>query len=149
MRTSKYLAGVATVALTTAFFPMTGSEATAQTVLDRQTVVEFDGSKSRVNLSGRLRMMTERMAGATCRLGASYDTQGAMKELGQVANAYDTILSALKNGNTKMGVPTAEKSARVKRAIGKLERIWTTNRDAVNELLEGRDVALPMIWHPR
>ncbi len=107
--------------------------ASAQSV----TQVEFDGGKSRVNLSGRLRTLNQAMSGAACQIGAGIDVETARARLFEARTAFGSIIRALREGDIAIGVPTVERRARILSKIWEIEQEWVKVKFAADKILGG------------
>lgn len=111
--------------------------ASAQSV----TQVEFDGSKSRVNLSGRLRTLNQAIANATCKIGAGIDVENAKGQLFEARTGFGKIIKALRESDVAIGVPTKESKARILAKIWEVEQEWVKVKYAADKILA--DVRVP------
>ncbi len=97
----------------------------------------YDGSKARVNLSAKLRSLSEGVAAATCRANEGVDTENALADLASMRSDYARILDALENGNPTLGVPTAEENPRNLRSLAALKELWAPLEDATGRIADG------------
>ncbi len=95
----------------------------------------FDGSKARVNLSNKLRMLSQQITSASCRVNASIDMDNAKEELRLARNEFNTILAGLENGSTALGIPSAETFNVVLKSIEDVRATWAPVDDATQTLL--------------
>jgi hypothetical protein len=105
------------------------------------TQVEFDGAKTRVNLSGRLRMLNEKMAGSVCRVSADNQNADARADLDATNAEYTRIMKALRESDGAIGIPTPERKPRVLSKIWAIELQWVEVKYAANQML--KDIRLP------
>lgn len=132
---SKALKGVSTLALMASMtFGFAPSEVQAQ---ENQTIVEFDGSKARVNLSGRLRMLTQKIASSACRLHSEYDVEASRRDLRVATLAFAEIIKGLREADKIIGIPTPEKKPRILSAIWALEQNWVKMKFASLKMQDG------------
>jgi len=98
----------------------------AETVFDASFVDEVGGSE-RINYSGKLRMLSQRIPAAACNLNSGVDAFKMSDVLKAAEVEFTTILDALEFGNGSMGIIGPE-----------------TNRKGLMALKSVRDVWLPM-----
>ncbi|SFJ88834.1 type IV pili methyl-accepting chemotaxis transducer N-terminal domain-containing protein [Jannaschia pohangensis] len=97
----------------------------------------YDGAKARVNRSASLRALSEAIASASCRMSAGIETETATQELADFRDDFRAILAALENGSDIMGMPGAEKRARLLNVIHETESQWNPMDEAIAHLLDG------------
>ncbi len=102
-----------------------------------QAAEAFDGSKARVNLSSKLRMLTQTVGSASCRLSAGIDAEAAAADLATAQNEFNTILSGLEFGSPALGIPSAEKSRVVLKSLKEVHAKWDPIDEAVKTLISG------------
>jgi len=94
----------------------------------------FDGSKARVTLASELRMLTQKIGSASCRLNAGIGTDMAAKELDEARQAFNTIMNGLENGSMALGIPSAEQSRTVLKSLKSVQDAWKPINDAAATL---------------
>lgn len=99
-----------------------------------------DGSKARVNLASKLGMLSEKIAGAACRLSANIETNSAQRTLSDSRVEVEAILNGLEFGNRTLGIPTPEKQSRLLRSLRITGSEWAQMSQAIDKLLAGTDV---------
>ncbi len=124
------LGPVICIAVTTAICTSLASPASAQTQL-------YDGGKARVNLSARLRSLTEEIASASCRFAADIDIEAARTDLQVVSGEFDTIISGLENGSPALGIPSKETARENLASINAVQEAWVPIRASVVNMLTG------------
>lgn len=77
----------------------------------------------KVNIAGRQRMLTQRIAKAACYISLFSEVDEHVVMLKHATNLFDKSLSALKNGDKDMGIP-AEKNPAILRELSQLEEEW-------------------------
>lgn len=97
----------------------------AQTT-DLQTTVEYEGSRIRVNLSGRLRHITQEVAASSCSLVAGFDREVSMGRLVSSRTEFNNLFTSLAHGNTRLGIPSREDASRVKTGLTALLKVWAS-----------------------
>ncbi len=95
----------------------------------------FDGSKARVNLSSKLRTLTQRVGSASCRLNAGIGTETAIAELSTARDEFNTIMNGLENGSLALGIPSAERNRVVLKSLAKVQDTWEPIDAAVETLI--------------
>lgn len=83
-----------------------------------------DGASQRINLSGKLRMLSQRVTGASCYVQSGIDSEATTAMLGAAATEFETITAALEFGNDNLGVFGAEERRRTIVGLGKLNELW-------------------------
>lgn len=94
----------------------------------------FDGSKARVTLASELRMLTQKIGSASCRLNAGIGADMAAKELDEARQAFNTIMNGLENGSMALGIPTAETNRTVLKSLNAVQEAWKPIDDAAATL---------------
>ncbi|NJM83102.1 MAG: hypothetical protein HC844_11960 [Tabrizicola sp.] len=102
---------------------------------------EFDGSKARVNLSTKLRALSQTVAGASCRLNAGFDAPTAIADLTKAARDFDEILAGLEAGNPVLGIPSAEQAPKTLRALKGVSTLWDPVKMASENLVADASAA--------
>ncbi len=100
-----------------------------------------NGGKARINLSGKLRTLTQRIAAASCNLASGVETDQAQVELLQARGDFSHIINALEFGDQLLGVAAAESHPKALAALTRLKQAWAPLDGAVGRLLEGENLA--------
>lgn len=98
---------------------------------------QLDGSKARVNLSARLRSLTEDVAAATCRVQAGVDTEASMEHLATVRDTMETILYGLEHGDARLGMRHGEARGSLLRSIQNVRYYWDPMYGSIERMLNG------------
>ncbi|MFQ1702913.1 type IV pili methyl-accepting chemotaxis transducer N-terminal domain-containing protein [Loktanella agnita] len=98
----------------------------------------YDGGKARVNLSASLRSYSESVAGAGCRVAAGISGDVAEDDLAAYRDRFNRILTGLKNGDTTLGIPTAEENSRSIRTIAMVYEKWRPVNAAAENMVNGQ-----------
>lgn len=106
----------------------------------RDANAENDGGSQRVNSSGKLRMLSQRISAASCALINSGNPKSATVTLNTASAEYNKILNALYAGDTKLGIPGIEKKRRVIDNLDKVSALWGPFHGAVKNILAGEKV---------
>jgi hypothetical protein len=94
--------------------------------------------KKRVNLSGRQRMLTQRMTKLAILVGANIDAKENSKRLIKFSDLYNQTLLAFKGGDKKMGcIPTNNKE--IKEQIDIIEKEWKPFYAKAKLIASGKD----------
>jgi Type IV pili methyl-accepting chemotaxis transducer N-term len=112
-------------------------------IVDAATLAQLIEDKSgaeRINISGRLRMLSQRMSSATCWLTAGGDAATYTKVTTDSVAEYDAILAALESGDEAMNIKGVEESRKVLAAIGAVKQEWAGFRSAVTGVTDGSAV---------
>lgn len=97
--------------------------------------VEFDGSKARVNQSGRLQMLNQKIAAAACQIKVGWNTLQAKEDLYLAQFEFAQIVKGLRESDPSIGIPTRETKARILSSIWDLEQNWVKVKYAGEKLL--------------
>ncbi len=105
------------------------------------------GGAERINMAGRLRMLSQRMSAATCYTRANLDTDIQAKIATDASAEYDKIISALESGDDSMGIFGPEGNRKVLAALQALKDEWATFGPAVNAIKEngGSDADVTLV----
>lgn len=95
----------------------------------------FDGSKARVNLAGKLRVLTQEIGSASCRVNAGIGVETATAELAQARDQFNTIMNGLENGSLALGIPSAERNRVVLNSLQEVRAAWEPIENAAEALI--------------
>ncbi len=103
--------------------PATAQELTAEE-LQRAQFLEDTGASQRIDYSGKLRMLSQRIPAAACNYadGIDRDASGAM--LDAAANEFQQIVNALEFGDESLGIVGAEERRKTLVGLRKLRENW-------------------------
>ncbi len=99
-------------------------------------LVEDIGASERVNFSGKLRMLSQRIPAAACNYNAGVAPDVARDVLSGAADEFDKIVNALTYGDPSMNVIGEETRRKTLHRIGKLNELWAPFRQSVDVMLE-------------
>ncbi|MEP4196879.1 MAG: type IV pili methyl-accepting chemotaxis transducer N-terminal domain-containing protein [Aliishimia sp.] len=99
-------------------------------------LVQDVGGSERINFSGKLRMLSQRVPAAACNLNAGVDPFHSSETLNASATEFHNILEALEFGDPTMGIIGAERSRKGLMAIKVVKDIWVPVEDASGKLLD-------------
>lgn len=97
----------------------------------------YSGGKARVNQSAKLRVYSEEIAAASCRLAAGIDAEYAKEDLARARTNIASILNGLRDGNPSMGIPSAEQFSTNLKSIERVSNVWAEMDEASATLLNG------------
>lgn len=120
-----FAAALATVTGTVAIAETTGSTA-------KVNFVQNADGEVRVNIAGKLRMLSQRIPAAACNLHAGISPVESRAALDAAVKEFDSILYALEFGDTEIGVLSSETSLRTQRMISDLGDIFTPLKSAID-----------------
>lgn len=92
------------------------------------------GASERIDLSGRLHMLSQRIAASTCSLEAGVEPSISKGIMAGSATEMDRIMNALKNGNPLMKIIGAEDDPRVLSSISQVTKNWTPVRAVIADM---------------
>lgn len=101
-----------------------GSAAMAAEGLSKSELAEQIGASERVNYSGKLRMLSQRVIATGCNYAAGIDPQESGKHMQAARDEFALIVDALENGNADLGMNGAEKRKKTLARIEELKAEW-------------------------
>ncbi len=105
------------------------AEQGSEQLLEAQ-LVEDVGASERVDSSGKLRMLSQRIAAAACNLAADNDPDAAKQILHATVAEFELIATALEIGNTDLNIIGAEERRKTLFAIEELRTEWAPIKQA-------------------
>ena len=114
-----------TLVLTTCIACASATVTVAETPREQVKFIENSDGEVRVNIAGRLRMLSQRIPAAACNLNAGVDPAGSRAVLDSAIAEFDTILFALQYGDASLGVMSSETNLRTLRMIEDLRASYT------------------------
>ncbi|HHH19508.1 MAG TPA: hypothetical protein ENK86_03205 [Campylobacterales bacterium] len=94
--------------------------------------------KKYVNLSGRQRMLTQRISKLALLMAVNPEMNGSKERLTQYATLYDETLKAFREGDEKLGFRPAT-STTILEQITKVEEAWKPFHAHVQQIIDGHD----------
>ena len=94
----------------------------------------------RINISGRQRMLSQRISKAACFLNTGPETTGASRQLADAVALFETSLQALLQGDENIGIGP-EKNQPVREALLGVEKDWEAFTAHLQPALENGNVA--------
>jgi len=95
------------------------------------------GSSERINNSGKLRMLSQRIVATSCYVQSGIDTEASRAMLESATAEFALITDALEFGNEDLGIIGAEERRRTLAGISKLRELWTPVYDIANKIIDG------------
>jgi nitrate/nitrite-specific signal transduction histidine kinase len=86
--------------------------------------LEDAGDSQRINFSGKLRMLSQRVPAAACYVQAGIDTADTTALLLAASDEFEMITAALEFGNPDIGIIGAEERRKTQVGLGKLNELW-------------------------
>lgn len=94
-----------------------------------------------LNLSGRQRMLSQKMSKEVLLINLKHSTQGNLENLQKTSELFDTTLKGLRDGDPAAGLPPTE-SRRILRQIDqKILPLWTEFHQTIQTILEDKAVS--------
>ena len=94
--------------------------------------------KKSINLSGKERMLTQKMTKLALQSSLNIQKDESRKALKKVADLYAKTLTGFKNGDADLGLK-ATTNKKVKEQIAVVEKAWKPFYEAVNKIVDGKD----------
>lgn len=116
--------------LCTSFFAIVPASVSAQDV----------GASERVNFSGKLRMLSQRVAAAACNYSAGVEAEGSLAVLVGAQKEFIQITHGLEFGDAELNMNGEEERRKTIRAIHNLHQEWSVMSDAIDNVANGNDV---------
>ncbi len=132
LKVTQHASALAMAALLGAFTALP-DQATAQ-VFDPDL---YEGGKARVYLSSNLRSLSEAVTATSCRLNAGIQEDAAKSDLESIRSDFNAILMGLRDGDTALGIPTAESDNRNLQVLERVTDAWLPIRAATENMLSG------------
>ncbi|SFJ88786.1 Type IV pili methyl-accepting chemotaxis transducer N-term, partial [Jannaschia pohangensis] len=104
---------------------MTGTplETEAPVVLDAQFIQDVGGG-ARIDMSGKLRMLSQRIAASACNEAAGIALDQSVPMIAAAVAEYDRIIAALEHGDDELGIFGAETNRKILADIQALHAVW-------------------------
>lgn len=118
-------------AMCTSFLAFAPLSATAS-----ETVV---GASERVNFSGKLRMLSQRVAAAACNYSAGVAEKDSLAVLVSAQSEFNKIAHGLEFGDTELNMPGAEQRRKTVHAIHELHGEWDAMSSAIDGIVDSEE----------
>jgi hypothetical protein len=99
--------------------------------------VEDKGASERINFSGKLRMLSQRVVAASCYLQAGIQTDASRATLAAATTEFAVITNALEFGDPDLGIIGAEDRRRTLAGISKLNELWAPIAELASKVEAG------------
>lgn len=103
-------------------------------------VTSAEDGKRKINLSGRQRMLSQRMAKAVCFAAQGVQIEKHLKMIENAHALFDTTLIGLREGDAEQGL-NPEKTPRILSELDDVEGLWTQYGVAVAAAAKGKEAA--------
>lgn len=117
------LAATFTIGLASSALAQDAQTAGEAEIVDAQ-FVETTGGAERINMSGKLRMLSQRVTAAACYLHAGTSTDDTRAVLSAAQDEFALITAALEFGNEDLGILGEETRRKTIIGISKLNELW-------------------------
>lgn len=97
-----------------------------------------------INLSGRQRMLSQKMSKEMLLVAKGVDAEANRAQLKKTAELFDSTLNGLIHGNADMGLPPTETPIIVKQ-LGKVQKLWSEFRAMVDAAASGGEVPVAKV----
>ena len=100
-------------------------------------LIEDVGGQERINFSGKLRMLSQRIASSACHLSEGVDKEATMAMLDASTKEFDKILAALEFGDESLNINGAETRRKTIAKIEAVKEKWAPLKDAALSMVSG------------
>ena len=107
-----------------------------ENVVPAAAVIE-DSGKVRINIAGKLRMLSQRIPSAACHVAENIEKDAATALLVGASAEFEAILNALENGDQSMSVVAAEQDRKVLMKIAEVRELWEPMKAAADKIAAG------------
>ncbi len=97
-----------------------------------------------INLSGRQRMLTQKMTKEMLLIAIKHDADANRSNLKKTADLFDKTLKGLIHGDANVGLPATASKATLKK-FSEVENLWGKYKNVVDKVVAGGDVDIPTI----
>ncbi|MEM9970519.1 MAG: type IV pili methyl-accepting chemotaxis transducer N-terminal domain-containing protein, partial [Pseudomonadota bacterium] len=102
-------------------------------------IVENVGAQERINLSGKLRMLSQRIPAAACHFALGIDTAASKDMLAGATEEFDQILTALEVGDPELGIIGEETRRKTLIRVFSLREAWEPFKAAALSVANGEN----------
>lgn len=103
----------------------------------RVAFIEDIGAQERINFSGKLRMLSQRIPSAACHLAKGTDPEGATKLLTGATAEFEKILTGLEFGDEDLKIKGEEQRRKTLAQIHDLRAKWEPMKAAAEAMIAG------------
>jgi hypothetical protein len=107
---------------------------------DEVGLVDDIGASERVNFSGKLRMLSQRVAAAACNYNAGIDKDQSLAILLGAKSEFDKITYGLEFGDADLRMKGAEERRKTLFALNAVNEAWGEMSTAIDGLVQGTDM---------
>lgn len=101
------------------------------------SLTEEENAEERINFSGKLRMLSQRIPSAVCHLNRGIDIEGATALLVGASTEFEQILSALEFGDADLNIQRPETRRKTLVRIHELRALWGAMKAAADTVIAG------------
>lgn len=94
------------------------------TAIAQSTFIEEIGASERINYSGKLRMLSQRIPAAACYANAGIQTEKSAPMLAAATAEFDLIINGLEFGEDSLGIKGEETDRKVLIDVAKVNEVW-------------------------
>ena len=117
---------------------VTAIPAVAQAAAPSQAApADEENAQVRINLSGKLRMLSQRIPSAACHFSRGIDTDGSSALLAGATAEFEKILTALEFGDPDINIQNAETRRKTLARIHELREKWASLQAAADAVIDG------------
>lgn len=113
------------------------ANAEGEAAIIKAAVVQDVGAQERINFSGKLRMLSQRIPSAACHLANGIETEGASKLLVGATAEFEKILTGLEFGDADLKIVGQEQRRKTVAQIHALRDRWTPVQAAAQAMISG------------
>jgi nitrate/nitrite-specific signal transduction histidine kinase len=122
-------------ALSLAFFGVVATAEDAQII--PAGIAKEASAQERIALSGKLRMLSQRIPAAACHAHRSIDKTASLELLAAAIAEFDRIVNGLEFGDAELNMPGAETDRKVLKALKDLHVTWDPFKVSADALVNG------------
>lgn len=100
------------------------------------SLIEDAGGSDRINYSGKLRMLSQRIPSAGCYAHAGIETEKASAQLASATIEFDKITAALAHGDAELNINGAEENKKILAGLKALDKRWDPLHEDVQHILD-------------
>ena len=93
-----------------------------------------------LNLSGKQRMLTQKMSKEVTLIALNVDKEANLKNLAATSSLFDKTLKGLRDGDASLGLPATE-TKRILKQLKKVSAIWSEFYPVVQKIIDSQDVS--------